>query len=159
MSPFKRHLTAAEGFLELGLPGEALRELDWIEPEMRHASEVLLIRLNIYRRWGKWALAEAAARVLYRRNRSNTGHIFRLAEAVWHSRGHEASIQLLNEAIVRRRGCSMLVYQLAIYEALDGRVAAARQHLADAIELLPGYREFAQEDERLRPLLEDWSLP
>jgi hypothetical protein len=32
---FKRRLTAAEGFLELGLPQEAWNELDEIKPEHR----------------------------------------------------------------------------------------------------------------------------
>ena len=45
-----RHLMAAEGYLELGLPLEANEELERIDPDVRHVPEVLEVRLGIYRK-------------------------------------------------------------------------------------------------------------
>ncbi len=41
MTPYDRHLQAAQGYLELGLPLEAHEEIEDIEPEMRTLSEAL----------------------------------------------------------------------------------------------------------------------
>jgi hypothetical protein len=48
MTPFDRHLQAAQGYLELGLPLDAHEELEQIEPEMRTVVEVLVLRVAIY---------------------------------------------------------------------------------------------------------------
>jgi hypothetical protein len=48
----KRHLNAAQGWLELGSPGEAERELDQVSDAMQGHSDVILMRLRI------WAKAE-----------------------------------------------------------------------------------------------------
>src|SRR4051794_30635036 len=56
-----RHLTAAEGYAELGMFPEADRELDEIDPWVRHVPEVLAVRLRIYHGLKKWELLRVVA--------------------------------------------------------------------------------------------------
>ena len=62
MTPFERHLQAAQGFLDLGLPLDAHEELEEIEPELRHFSEVLALKVPIFQALEKWALMEVVAK-------------------------------------------------------------------------------------------------
>ena len=54
ITPYDRHLQAAVGFLELGMPLDANEEVEAIEPEMQTLSEVLAVRVEIFRALGKW---------------------------------------------------------------------------------------------------------
>ena len=44
----QRHLTAAEGYAELGMYLDANAELEEIDAEVRHVAEVLTVRVSIY---------------------------------------------------------------------------------------------------------------
>lgn len=50
-----QHLTAAHGYADLGLWLDANSELEQISPDFRDATEVLAVRLRIYRALEKWA--------------------------------------------------------------------------------------------------------
>jgi len=63
----QRHVTAAEGCVALRMYLDADVELDAIEPESRHAPEVLAVRVATYAALEKWELMEAVARRLARR--------------------------------------------------------------------------------------------
>ena len=65
MTPFDRHLQAARGYLELGLPLEAHEELEDVEPEMCGLSEILAVRVEAFRALEKQPLMEAVARQFY----------------------------------------------------------------------------------------------
>ena len=60
----QKHLTAAQGYVELGLFLDANAELEYIDPEVRHFSEVLEIRVRIYRALEKWELMQTVAKAL-----------------------------------------------------------------------------------------------
>jgi hypothetical protein len=45
----QKHLTAAQGYVELGMFLDANEELESIDPEVRHFPEVLAVRMRIYR--------------------------------------------------------------------------------------------------------------
>ena len=47
---FGIRILAAEGYLEPGMPLDAAAELEEIDPELRDASEFLVIRVQIYSR-------------------------------------------------------------------------------------------------------------
>ncbi len=66
-----RHLLAAEGYLELGLPLEANEQLEAIDSENRDLSEVLALRLRIYTALQNWELLRTVARVLALRDPEN----------------------------------------------------------------------------------------
>ena len=56
-----RHLTAAEGYLELGMALEANEELDQIDLQGWHDPEVLKLRLDVSRHLHSWELMKIAA--------------------------------------------------------------------------------------------------
>ena len=58
----KRHLTAAEGWLELGDELEANEELERITPQMRAHPFVLRVRWGIYAHAKRWEMATEVAR-------------------------------------------------------------------------------------------------
>jgi hypothetical protein len=51
------YLLASEGFADLGLWLDANAELERIQPEHRDSSQVLAVRLRIYRAMEKWELS------------------------------------------------------------------------------------------------------
>jgi lipopolysaccharide biosynthesis regulator YciM len=57
----QRHLLAAEGYVEPGMHLDADAELEEIDPEVRHVSEVLAVRLHIYQALGKWEQMQTVA--------------------------------------------------------------------------------------------------
>ena len=59
-----KHLTAAQGFTELGMWLDANAELEKIDPEVRHVPEVLEVRVQIYRALEKWELMQTVAKKL-----------------------------------------------------------------------------------------------
>jgi hypothetical protein len=59
-----QHLTAASGYLELGMPLDADAELDRVDPLCRHLPEVLELRCRVYRRLKKWELMRTVAKRL-----------------------------------------------------------------------------------------------
>ena len=64
MPPYARRLQAAVGFLELGIPLDANDEIEAIQPEMKTLSEVLAVRVEIFRALSKWDLMEVVVRQL-----------------------------------------------------------------------------------------------
>src|SRR5678815_500064 len=66
-----RHLTAAQGYLALGMFLDADAELDRIEPDVRHRPEVLEVRAQIYCALGKWELMLVVANALVRYDAAN----------------------------------------------------------------------------------------
>jgi hypothetical protein len=57
-----KHLTVAQGYVELGMFPDANEELEEIDPEVRHAPEVLAVRVKIYRALEKWELMQTVAK-------------------------------------------------------------------------------------------------
>ena len=60
----QKHLTAAHGYVELGMWLDANAELEEIAPEVRHVPEVLKVRVQIYRALKKWELMRTVAKRL-----------------------------------------------------------------------------------------------
>jgi hypothetical protein len=59
-----KHLTAAQGYTELGMWLDANDELEEIDAEVRHVPQVLAVRVKIYRALEKWELMQTAAKKL-----------------------------------------------------------------------------------------------
>src|SRR6218665_775142 len=65
------HLTAAEGYIELGMHLKANAELEEIDPDLRNKSEVLQLRVLIYCALRKWELMQPVAKTLALRDPDN----------------------------------------------------------------------------------------
>ena len=56
-----KHLTAAQGYVEMGMFMDANAELEEIDAEVRHEPEVLEVRVQIYRALDKCELMQTVA--------------------------------------------------------------------------------------------------
>ena len=54
--PDQKFFEAARGYAELGMYCDANEELEKIDPFLRAAPEILVLRIEIYRGLGKWEL-------------------------------------------------------------------------------------------------------
>jgi uncharacterized Ntn-hydrolase superfamily protein len=79
----------------------------------------------------------------------------RRASGFYRGLDYGRGIEVLEEALDRFPDDATILYDLACYEALDGRHEAALEHVRRAIELEPGYREAAGADEDFATLRHD----
>ncbi len=98
-SAFTRHVSAAHGYLELGLPPEAWNELEAIEPPPRRAElPVLGMRVAIYHAPGKWEPMAEVCRHLATVEPAEVGWPMWLAFATHKTAGVAAARALLGAA-------------------------------------------------------------
>jgi Tfp pilus assembly protein PilF len=148
----QRHLTAAEGYADLGMYLDADAELDGIDPEVRHVAEVLLVRLEIYRGLEKWELMRTVAARLAAHDPENAQWPISLAYATRRAESIEAARSILLEAVERLPKEPILHYNLACYECQLGELEVAKARLAHAFKLAPKCRLMALDNEDLKPL-------
>jgi hypothetical protein len=148
----QRHLTAAEGYADLGMYLDADAELDGIDPEVRHVAEVLLVRLEIYRGLEKWELMRTVAGRLAAHDPDNAQWPISLAFATRRAQSIEAARRILLEAVERLPEEPILHYNLACYECQLGLLEVAKGRLAHAFKLAPKCRLMALDDDDLKPL-------
>ncbi len=152
MDPLTRHLQAAQGYLELGLPLEAHEEIEDIEPELRTLSEVLAVRVFIFQALGKWELMQTIAAELCVRQFDNPDWFLKLATATRRAVGAQEALAVLATVANRFPTCALILYNMACYAAQLGHLDSARARLAEAIKLEPQCREMALFDPDLAPL-------
>jgi Flp pilus assembly protein TadD len=152
MTPFERHLSAATGYLELGLPLDAEEELDEIDAELRTDWRVLALRVNIYGELGRWERMREAARHLTIIQPDRPEWVVSLAYATRRAESIEAAEGVLLAAKVRFPEDAAIRYNLACYTAQMGKLPAARNYLREAFRLNPAFRKMAPEDEDLESL-------
>lgn len=142
----QRHLTAAHGYLELGMPLDADAELELIDPSCRHYPAVLCARVDIYRRLEKWELMRSVAKRLVDYDGDNVQWIVWLAFATRRASSIEAAKVVLLEAVERHAKAAVLHYNLACYECVLGDVEVAKARLEHAIKLDASFRLKALDD-------------
>ena len=152
LPPFERHLQAAVGYLELGLPVEAQEQLESIEPRMRGRVAVLIVRLGIFHALGAWGSMEAVAAQLCAQRPDESQWPLTLAYAVRCGRSLQDAQEILLVATRRFPKDAILHYNLACNAAQLGRLPAARDHLRRACRLRRRLRAIAREDQELAPL-------
>jgi len=148
----QRHLTAAVGYLELGMFEDAETELDAINPDVRHLTQVLEIRMEIYLRQKEWERMQGIAVRLMRTDPNNPQWAISFAFATRRARSISAAKAILLEALVNHPKEPMISYNLACYECQLGNLDSAKLYLEQAIKMNPGFREGALKDVDLEPL-------
>ena len=146
----QRHLTAAQGYVELGMFLDANAELEEIDSGLRAAPEVLAVRLGIYTGLKKWELMQMVAKSLINHEPSEVQWSISLAYATRRTESIDAAKVILLEAVERHPKEPMLHYNLACYECQLGDVEVAKARLQHALKLEPRMRLMALEDEDLR---------
>ena len=152
MTPFERHLQAAQGYLELGLPLEANEEIEQIPPEFKTVAEVLAVRVEIFRALDAWDLMEAVARQLCQRRPDDVQAYLSLAFATRRAIGLQEALAVLAKVANRFPEEPTILFNLACYAAQLGHLDSARARLAEAIKLDPFCRQMALSDPDLAPL-------
>lgn len=155
MTSYERHLLAAMGYLELGLPLDANEEIESIDPEMKTLSEVLAVRVEIFRALGKWELMEVVARQLTFQQPDEPQGFISLGFATRRAIGLQEALAVLARVANRFQTCATILYNIACYAAQLGHLQVARNRLAEAVKLEQVYRKMALEDPDLAPLRDD----
>jgi len=147
---FERSLTAAQGYLELGMPVEALAELDTLPSEVANHAEILQLRLVILMQMRDWvrALEHCAALRKHFPDRS-VGYIhgaFCLHEL---GRTSEAKTLLLSGpgSLLRE---ATYHYNLGCYEAVLGNHEEALQYLKASFAMDQNFCTIAKRDPDLK---------
>ena len=150
--PDKKFFTAAVGYCELGLFGDANAELEKIDPFNRIAPECLVLRVEIYRGLEKWELMQAASQCLCELAPSEAQWIISYAYATRRAESVNAARNILINALPRFPAEAAIYYNLACYECQSNRIDSAKQYLKQAFRIDPNWRLQALEDEDLKPL-------
>ena len=151
----RRHLLAAEGYVELGMPLEANAELERIDSDARHIPPVLVIRLQIYQALANWKLMQAVASELAKNDPDEVQWAVSWAYATRRAESIDAARRILLHAMERHPGAAILHFNLGCYECQLGDSEEAKRRLGEAFKLDPDFRLLAREDEDLRSL-RDW---
>jgi tetratricopeptide (TPR) repeat protein len=148
----QRHLSAAGGYLELGMLGDAADELGKLPPPLRDSREAMGVSALIQLKAGAWErLREVGSHLA--RNWPEEGNHW-----IWNAYGTrrcrslvEAELVLL-EALKHHDAEPMIHFNLACYAAQLSRLDDAMARLERAIALDPQCHHLALQDPDLEPL-------
>jgi tetratricopeptide (TPR) repeat protein len=146
----ERSLLAAQGYIELEMPDEALRELDAISQGDQNREEVLQMRLFVFMRSRQWDDAlDICSRLRRESPDCTTGYIhgaFCLHEM---GRTLEAKQLLLTGPACLLREPTYH-YNLGCYDAVLGNIDEASHHLETSFLMDKKFREIAKYDPDLK---------
>ena len=146
-------LQAADGYLYLNLPQEALNEIDAVKGDDADIPEVLLARNRVLFHLKRWKDAEQIA------FRSSIDHgdreefLVQRAFALKRMKQSRLAHQVLDEAPEWIRKTGILHYNLACYEAKLGDKASAQEFLDLAFSMNDAMRKNAKHDPDLQSIL------
>jgi predicted Zn-dependent protease len=148
----QRILTAVQGYLELQMPKEALRELKTLDAAFAEIPDAVEARIAVFLALRRWRTAASLARKLCRLLPNlPTGYIH-LAYCQ-HESGHTKRARetlLTGPPALKKEGT--YYYNLACYDAVLGDLSSARLNLARCINLDRRFLEYAKGDPDLSML-------
>jgi predicted Zn-dependent protease len=148
----ERILLTVQGYMELDMPEEALREILLVKPADQNREDVLQIKLFILMRTKCWEAALEICKFLQELNPETTvGYIH--GAFCLHENGQtpEAKAMLL-------RGPATLLqeptyyYNLACYDAILGNLEDAKKNLRTSFKMDEKFREIAKYDPDLKSI-------
>lgn len=147
-----RALEAADGYLYLGLPEEALDEFEKISQDERQYASVMLAEIRVLLHKREWQHAEKlstrGAELHPDEDEFTVQRVFALHQL---EKGEEAfRVLLAAPEWIRRTG--ILHYNLACYEARLGDLNTARRCIDAAIEINSAIKKNARNDPDLAAL-------
>ena len=149
---WQRPLLAADGYLYLGMPAQALKELESIPEGSQHDSPVLRARVRVLLHMKRWeaanALSEAGTSMYPEENEFTVQRAFALHQL----KKGTAAVKVLLSAPDWIRRTGILHYNLACYEAQLGDLTTARQCIMAAIEINSSFKKNAKTDPDLARL-------
>jgi Flp pilus assembly protein TadD len=127
-----KRLEAAQGYLALGMHIDAWGELENIPAQHQALPEVLKIRVDACRFMKKWDIAAELSRHLALIEPEDPRHPVNLATAVRQIEGEQAALNILEQVRGIFPNDADILYNLACYRAVLGRVEEAKTLLAEA---------------------------
>jgi tetratricopeptide (TPR) repeat protein len=156
MKAVLRALNEAQGYLQLGMPEEAVIALDALDSEERQRIEVLMLRTVCLRVGGRWPEMRDTARVLVGRYPLEPEFWISLADATRHAESIQEALALL---LVSERffpNHAHVAFQIGCYYCRLGKLAEARQYLEKAIGLDRSWETVSRQDHDYDAL---WQAP
>jgi len=152
--PDNHFLRAAEGWLELGCPMEAVRELDAIHAENQLNPDVLKLRWQIHARGGHWEAALAVAQTITTMTPRISFGWLHLAFSLHELKRTQEAYDTLKPVLERFHDNWLFRYNLACYSCQLGKIDEARHWLEHACALgnEQEVRKLASADKDLAPL-------
>ncbi len=148
----ERSLVAADGYLYLGMPEEALKELAGIPADQHQNSSVLRARIRILLHLRQWRRAEKLSRAGSRLYPDENEFMVQRAFALHQQEKGPEAIEVIRSAPEWIRRTGILQYNLACYEAQLGDLGIARQCIRAAIEINSSFKKNAKTDPDLARL-------
>lgn len=150
-----RTLEAAIGYFELGMPGDALAELDSLNSVHQGTVEALELRAVIEQDLGKWNEAAATYKKLCKHQDIPIERYIAWACCLYEAcRVDECRDALKHAPKAAAANDALWNFHMACYEAIDGSKGTAKAHVTRAIELDARFKPMAERNRNLRPLLE-----
>lgn len=148
----RRRLSHAQGYLGLGMLGEAAAELDRIPAPENQGLDVLSIRVALLQAQENWsALTIAAGRLVQLAPAEPAGWVT-WAYAMRRAESLAAAEKILLAAEHHHPAEPTIQFNLGCYACLQGDLATARRRVDRAIALDPKFSALAQTDPDLAAL-------
>jgi tetratricopeptide (TPR) repeat protein len=154
MKPEERHISAAQGYLELGLYEEARAEINELQESCNERSDV--VELNVLCCMGErlWEQALQYAQRLCELEPERPGGFIHAAYCLHELGRTEAALASLQAGPASLRRKAVFYYNLACYNTRLGRIEEALLLLRQAFERDPALRMTARNDPDLATLRE-----
>jgi tetratricopeptide (TPR) repeat protein len=148
----QRALHAADGYLYLGMPEEALGELHAVPVPEQCDPSVLLAKVRVLLHLKRWDEAESLSLLGNSQHPNEEEFTVQRAFALHQLNKGEQAIEVLLSAPEWIRRTGILHYNLACYEARLGDLSTARQCIKAAIQLNAAMKKNARVDPDLQGL-------
>jgi len=155
LTKLKHSLEAALGWFELGLTGEALRELDQLPDADQHRVETLELRAVLLQQQQRWEEAAATYGELCRQSGACVDRFIAWGCCLYELGRIADCREALLSAPQEARDHGFWNFHLACYEAQLGRIVEARERIRRCLELEPCLRAMAERNSNLGPLLRE----
>ncbi len=148
----KRHLSHAQGYLELGMLAEAAAELACISGPDAQSRDVIGVRLALLHEQADWPAARDLARDLVRHAPDDAGIWITWAYATRRAETLAAAELILLEAERHHPTEATIQFNLGCYACQRGDLALARRRVNQAVALDQKFAALALSDPDLEPL-------
>ncbi|MDQ8187557.1 hypothetical protein [Pelagicoccus sp. SDUM812002] len=152
---FRKALTYANGYRELGMFDDALHELASLGVEYSAMTEYQQMQLAIFMEAKRWEESLPVAGTLATNNASDAGAFVNLAYVTRRARGIGEAWAILEKASKKFPKEAIVHYNLGCYACCSKDLDTAKAHLLTAFSLDEKYLEMSSTDEDLKTL-RDW---
>jgi tetratricopeptide (TPR) repeat protein len=153
MTAEERHISAAQGYVELALYEDALREIDALSHEAHMRPDTVETRLLCYLHYRDWEQALTLALLLCELTPEDACGYVHAAYCLHEQCRTEEAVEMLESGPPGLREKAIFYYNMACYHTQLGSLGKAKVLLERSFELDTNLRRSAQRDPDLKPLL------